>query len=210
MKKLVCESIEQLFESPDEISLPNLTYNRFGEPVNSDPSKSPYFTDEDAHPFWYDEEGNFILGPAGQTHPEGIRKQGRFFSGRVWLNKKMISFWEYPDAEDFLLLISDLEKELGQPILGKKWKIEVLDMDWQKLKDQKRPDGFKTELVSVKDYQRSEQRTEEDFGQEHIKSPLFKAKHVAPGFGSKDPAYQVKRAWQMASITSEGFKKLKY
>lgn len=201
--KLVCESIEQLFESPDEISLPNLTYNRFGEPVNNDLFKSPHFTDEDARPFWYDEAGNFILGPAGQTHSEGIKRQGGFFSGRVWPSKKMISFWEYPNAEDFLVLIDDLEKELGQSILGNKWMVEVLDMDWQKLKDQKRSEEFKTELIPVKDYQRGEQRSEEDLGREHIKSPLFKAKHVAQGFGSKDPNYQVKRAWQMASVTSE-------
>ncbi len=194
--KLVCESLQEIFESPDEISLPNLTYNRFGEPVNNDMFKSPHFSDDDARPFWYD-EGNFHLGPAGQTHPDGIRKDG-FFSGRVWTDKKLISFWEYPDAEDFLILIADLENELGQQILGKRWKVEVLDGEWRK------EDNFQTELVPIKNYQGSEQRSQEDLGKEHIKSPLLKAKHVAQGFGSKDPSYQAKRAWQMASATSEG------
>lgn len=194
--KLVYESLQELFESPDEISLPNLTYNRFGEPVNNDMFKSPHFSDSDARPFWYD-DGIFHLGPAGQTHPDGIRKNG-FFSGRVWTNKKLISFWEYPDAEDFLILIADLEKELGHSILGKKWKVEVLDGEWRQ------EDNFQTKLVSIKDYEGSEQRSKEDLGKEHIKSPLFKAKHVSQGFGSKNPAYQEKRAWQMASATSEG------
>lgn len=196
--KLVCESLQELFESPDEISLPHLTYNRFGEPINQDLFKSPHFDDDDALPFWYD-DGVFHLGAAGTTHPGDVRKEG-FFSGRVWTDKKLISFWEYPDAEDFLILIDDLEKELGQPILGKRWKVEVLnDGPWKG-----RDDGFQTELVPVKDYKGSEQRSQEDLGKEHIKSPLFKAKHVAQGFGSKNPNYQSKRAWQMASATSEG------
>jgi len=195
--KLVYESLQELFESPDEISLPNLTYNRFGEPVNRDIFKSPHFDDDDAHPFWYD-EGVFHLGGAGETHPDGVRKDG-FFSGRVWTKSKLISFWEYPDAEDFLILIDDLEKALGQPILGKRWKVEVLDGSWKG-----RDDNYQSELVSVKDYKGSNQRSEEDLAQQHIKSPLFKAKHVAQGFGSKNPSYQSKRAWQMASATSEG------
>lgn len=196
--KLVYESLQELFESPDEISLPHLTYNRFGEPINQDLFKSPHFDDDDAHPFWYD-EGVFHLGAAGTTHPGDVRKEG-FFSGRVWTDKKLISFWEYPDAEDFLILIDDLEKELGQSILGKRWKVEVLnDGPWKG-----RDDDFQTELVPVKNYKGSEQRSQEDLGKEHIKSPLFKAKHVVQGFGSKNPSYQSKRAWQMASATSEG------
>jgi hypothetical protein len=193
--KLVYESLEELFESPDEISLPNLTYNRFGEPMNNDMFKSPHFSDDDARAFWY-EDGNFHLGSAGQTHPEGIRKEG-FFSGRVWTDKKLISFWEYPAAEEFLILIADLEKELGQPILGKRWKVEVLDGKWRK------EDNFQTELVPIKDYQGSEQRSEEDLGKEHIKSPLLKDKKLPQGWGSTHPEYQKRRAWQVASMTSE-------
>ena len=62
--KIVKESLK-IFESPDEISMPHLTYNKYGEPLENDIFKSPHFSDEDAHAFWYD-DGVFHIGPAGK------------------------------------------------------------------------------------------------------------------------------------------------
>jgi hypothetical protein len=145
------------------------------------------------------------------------------FAGRVWADHKLISFWEYPDQESFFKIIKGIESKLKEfypdrrfnLLRDSKWKVEIISEEdaaydytggpvkknysvWDQHSD------YKTRLIPVKDYISSEQRTELDLGKEHARSPLFKAKNVAQGFGSKDPAYQQKRAWQMASLTSEG------
>jgi len=224
MKKLVCESLQELFESPDEISLPNLTYNKFGEPVDNNIFKSPHFESPDAHAFWSDRDGDVVVARAGIVHPPGTKRRGEnMFAGRVWADHKLISFWEYPDQETFFKIIKGIESKLKEfyperrfnLLRDSKWKVEIISEEeaaydytggpvkknysvWDQHSD------YRTRLIPVKDYISSEQRTELDLGKEHARSPLFKAKHVAQGFGSKDPAYQQKRAWQMASLTSEG------
>ncbi|HPI82574.1 MAG TPA: hypothetical protein PK122_05090 [Candidatus Paceibacterota bacterium] len=191
--KIVKESLK-IFESPDEISMPHLTYNKYGEPLENDIFKSPHFSDDDAHAFWYD-EGSFHIGPAGETHPEGTRNPG-MLSGRIWTDKKLISFWKYPDKETFFEAIDLLSDKLGEDMSN--WKVEVLDKNsWRQ------DDNYQSRLIPVADYEGSEDRSELEMGKEHIKSPLLKTKHVPYGYGSKNPKYQDQRKWQMASLTSE-------
>lgn len=203
--KLVCESIEELFESPDSISLPKLAYNRFGEPVHNDEDLSLYFEDKNARPFWL-EEGELVLGSAGKTHGTGAfpRKNSEHYSGRIWINPGIISFWEYPDKETFLNIIKQLSEKLGKS--SEKWKVEIIpdNEEMPEMTIWQQSDSYKTKLIPIQDYMKSEQRSEEEIGREHAKSPLLKKAHKVPyGFGSKNPKYQTNRAWQMASLTSE-------
>ena len=195
--KIVKESLK-IFESPDEISMPHLTYNKYGEPIENDIFKSPHFSDEDAHAFWYD-DGVFHIGPAGETHPEGTRNT---LSGRLWTDKKLISFWKYPDRETFFEAIDLLSDKLGEDMIG--WEVEVIDKNsW------KQDDNYTSKLIPVAEYEGSEERSELEMGKEHIKSPLLKTKNVPYGYGSRNPKYQERRKWQMASLTSESAKQKK-
>ena len=43
---------KKIFETPEEVSLPNLSYNRYGEPINHNEKISPWMEDKDAYPFF--------------------------------------------------------------------------------------------------------------------------------------------------------------
>ena len=206
--KLVCESLQELFESPDSISLPGLTYNRFGEPIHNSEDQSLYFEDKDALPFWL-EEGELVVGQMGGTHGPGAfpRKKGEHYSGRIWIKSGIISFWEYPDKETFLNIIQQLSERLGKN--PEKWKVEIIPgneemPEMPEMTKWQQENSYKTELIPIQDYMKSEQRSEAEIGKEHMKSPLQKRAHKVPaGFGSKNPKYLTNRAWQMASLTNE-------
>lgn len=194
----------KIYESPDTVSLPNLEYNKYGEDINSDEDLSPYYGDSDAHPFWI-EGGEVVLGKASSTHPFISRSES--FEGRLWKDRKIISFWKYPDVDQFIDIIDQLSNKLKKiyresfDILNDPdWKVEVLpDRKWS---DSDKGD-FKTQLIPVMDYVGSEQRSEEDLAQNHIKSPLLKTKKYIPGFGSSSPRYRANRIWQMAAPIGE-------
>lgn len=209
--KLVCESLQELFESPDEVALPNLRYTKDGEPVDFD-EDNPYVDSIDAHPF-YLWEGEFILGRRGGVHPNGLRR-AKAYPGRLWKDEKIMSFWEYPDKETFNKIIEQINQKLSDYYPDQKWDI-MNDPDWMveviPVEDLgrgsnrwKQNEEYTAKLVSLKNYEGSEERSEKDLAKQHLTSPLLKAKHVPAGYGSKDPEYQAKRAWQMASLTSEG------
>lgn len=54
------------------------------------------------------------------------------FSGRAWLKKKIISFWEFPDKETFKKIIDGLEIKLKRkgwikkPMWNNGWKVEII------------------------------------------------------------------------------------
>jgi len=203
---------KKIYESPDTISLPNLEYNKYGEDIHSY-GWSPSYDDSDSHPFWI-EGGEMILGDSKALHPLGIKRNRRTYSGRLWAKQKLISFWVYPDNEKFIEIAKDLNRKLeeryGRPfdILGdSEWKVEILPIkNWFN----RRGKPFKTELVPAMNYGGSAERSEEDLGKEHIKSPLLKQKKVIPGFGSSNPKYIEKRMWQMAAPMGESKKTKKF
>ena len=225
MKKFIYESLEELFESPDWLSL-NGQYDRDGYPsdagkdVKGDNFELDYES-SDAHPFWLDQEGAFHLGPPGRTHPMGtIRKDG-MFPGRLWFHHKIMSFWEYPDKETFFDMVKKMGDDLKyyypedeyRIINDPEWKVEIIPSNpeivtdpetgvmisgpWRQLGE------FQTTIIPISDYKFSEKRSEEELGTEHIKSPLLKKKKVPQGWGSTHPKYQERRAWNMASLTGE-------
>lgn len=71
--------------------------------------------------------GYMLVSPLGYSHPDVIDKlTGHFghdkmdakddfvYSGRIWEDKRVISFWEYPNNKEKLKdIIIDLEKELN-------------------------------------------------------------------------------------------------
>jgi hypothetical protein len=199
-----------LNESPDEISLPYLKYNRHGESIDNDENISPGYESHDAHGFYIDPQfKDLVLLPVKNAHPFGVRRTPGTFSGRLWKNKKIISFWEYPDRKTYKFMIDGINKELEffypkqkwDIMNDPEWKIEILPQDIKTWKN--KINSFKTKLIPLRDYMGSAKRSEDDLSQEHIKSPLLKQKRVPRGWGSTSPKYKEHRAWQMASLTSE-------
>jgi hypothetical protein len=225
MKKLVCESLDQLFESPDWLSL-NGKYDPDGYPsdagkdVEGDNFELDYES-EDAHPFWIDGEGKFQFGPAKSTHPYGVSRKDGMFPGRLWFYHKIMSFWEYPDKEEFFDMVKKMGDELKyyypnddyRIINDPEWQVEIIPGNSDIVTDDNgimlsgpwRHQGqFQSKLIPIKDYQFGGTRSEEELGKEHAKSPMLKKKKVPQGWGSTHPKYQERRAWNMASLTSEG------
>ena len=146
---------KRIYESLDEIALPDLKYNSHGEAIDSN-RWAPAFGDKGSYPFWY-ENGEFVLGKEYSGHPTTIRGDQDSFSGRVWADRKLISFWIYPSKFQF----ADIAKELSERLDKKgydadilnddEWKVEILPLDkWRgHLK------GFQTKLIPAKDYQGS-------------------------------------------------------
>ena len=225
-KKFVYESLEELFESPDWLSADG-RYDRNGYPGDVGRGKEGDnwnldHESEDAHPFWVDEEGKFQMGPAGTMHPNGVSRKGQgMFPGRLWFYHKIMSFWEYPDKETFFDMVKKMGDELKdyypedeyRIINDPEWKVEIVPGDPEIIVDPttsvvvsgpwRHTGEFQTKLIPIQDYQFGGTRTEEEIGKEHAKSPLLKKKKIPQGWGSTHPKYQERRAWNMASLTSE-------
>lgn len=88
--------------------------------------------------------GKFYFSPFGRTHADilyplsdepGARKtsgksrDGWKYPGRLWVNKKIISFWEYPPYSQLKKVLKDIEKAYSREHQGKidllSWKIDI-------------------------------------------------------------------------------------
>lgn len=199
----------QIFESPDIISYPDLQYNSYGEPVDEN-EWSPQFGDEDSHPIWLS-DGELVLGKARDAHPLNIRHTEDFYPGRLWKERKMISFWVYPEKDLFFKMIEGLSARLSRYynenidiLRDPEWKIEILPQKkeaWRGLAyvKERNPEVWHSELIPVKDYEGSAQRSAEDLGQEHVKSPMMKKERDKVG-GSKKYGKEKPLPWRQALV----------
>jgi len=200
----------RVFESPDEISWPNLTYNQYGEPVDSN-EWAPEFGATGSHAFWY-ENGEFVMGNEHGGHPLEVLRDKESYSGRVWADQKLISFWYYPSKFQF----QDIAKELSEKLSRKRgediniledpeWKVEILpeNKKWHSQDPYVRDAAektWKTELVPAGEYGGSAQRSEEDLGQEHAKSPMLKKLSRDKVGGSKKYGKEKPLVWRQALV----------
>jgi len=111
--------MNKVFESPDSINK-SLRYDKYGDPpffyetIESEESDLiAIYEDSDAHPFWIGHTDDIIFGDAGETHPMGVVRNHTYYPGRLWKDKKLISFWVYPSANLFKKIISELSKKLN-------------------------------------------------------------------------------------------------
>jgi hypothetical protein len=211
MKNTKLISVNKLFETPDRIYSFNI---------------HAHYADRSAHPFGYNGKNEMKVGRAGSTHDwEGI---GRFFkySGRVWMNQKIISFWMYPPKEEMEKVIKDLEEALSNQLQygdmnviwdDPEFKIEVvkglnpkpfstefeydgLDIHWEK-KEYK-----DVEIIPLKNYVGSKDQSPEELDKEHEISPLLKKQRNVKGFGAEKYAQKKPIELRQAMQTSENKK----
>lgn len=177
-------------------------------------NKKLIYTDLDAVPFaWTFINNNIAVytGYNGARHDDSL--SGFQYSGRLWLNNKIITFWSYPDEKTFIELIKKLEKILNIKIFFNNWYIEIFvnndiiqktnkpDTDYLKHK------GIK-KIIPIEQYISSDDLPEEEKAM-HLMSwqekEKLKRKHT--GFGSDKTAWDSESNIQKRQLryTSENF-----
>ena len=201
-----------LNESPDNFLLPDKN-----EPI--------FWDDSENRVFGYSNDKFYISKKTGLTHKDLFdTRLNMKFPGRLWIDYKLISFWIYPNKEEFLKIAKDIKNEIEIDILEDGWLVEVVNSDKIKkmydviLGNKEFPTpgnmiiskwphewgnfgGNKTYtfFVPTNEYIGSEQLSPEELSQEHVKSPVLKQSKVVQGFGSEHPEYQTKQAWKRAA-----------
>jgi len=113
------------------------------------------------------------------------------YPGRLWINKKLISFWVYPTKIKLKKIVNDLENELKIDIWNK-FNIEVVvkndniinpdNIYWDE--EITSDSEYKIEIIPINKYIKSEKQLK--FNVPHIISPLLKQKKEVPyGVGSR-------------------------
>lgn len=156
------------FENPDWITANNINILNKGYLRLS--------VDKEAFAFGYDEEGNMVVGNYWSVHNEIGKRRSYFkYAGRAWTKNKIISFWEYPQKDELMQVLKDIETsfnnnsnkydEIGSsyenifddnikidgnwfieiPLGGKETEIKRDDENWKKW-------STITELIKIKDY----------------------------------------------------------
>jgi len=180
---IMTENKDKINESPDAVRKDNISFANWNE--------------MNAYPFGMDGHTHKIfIGEAGSIHTEikgngGEQYLDFIYDGRIWIIKKIISFWEYPPKNKFENFILDLQeafnKEYNENIdIWDEFKIETRIKKYSVTKDWNGeyillslPDFFKNYDISISSKQ-SEQRPQ------HIQSPIDKKSIEVPqGLGSK-------------------------
>ena len=157
-----------------------------------------------------------------------IKGEPRFkmkYPGRVWIKSKVISFWTYPENQSKMKeTIEDLENEIynriGKKIdIWNKFEIEVLmskkkgfakKWKYDDGYEEYSPKGYEIEIIPLKSYQSSEERTAKDLAKPHLMSPVAKKSNVPKDIGSKKtPAGLSQSQLHQIKRTSDGIIKLK-
>jgi len=180
-------------ESPDGLKLPG------SSPLH-------YYAD-DAKPFGY-YRGKFYVGDFGETHYEigdkqikdtGGNKDWRTalkYPGRVWVDKKVFSLWQYPTtASEWKKLVADLSTKLHRDVrktfkveMAKAWGRDEDDRSNEKIvsvsKLMDKLEGKSGKKVKIPQHSKDTQQLQ------HLKSPMLKGPQNVPmGMGSmKRPA----------------------
>jgi hypothetical protein len=164
------------------------------------------FSDDDAYAFGYyknkmyvDDRAHWAIVPRLFT----LKRKDFKYAGRLWVNEKIISFWEYPETyEKLLSVLKDIEKATENLKILRdldKWRIELPGI--------KDSDDWYTdyeEVIPITEYTGDvEERSKEELELPHLLPPAAGKKKVPYGYGSKNPKYQGKRQWQQASVTDE-------
>jgi hypothetical protein len=168
-------------ETPDNAGPENLGFNSNGSFAFGYYDGELYVSDEkDTH--------GSIKVPSSPKRGGNLYREDYYHHGRIWVNQKIISFWNYPEPKDILKVFNDIEKkfnENGIPINFNdgEWEVDVpVDKNMSNVDN-----GDKTELIPLKDFLSSSKKFEDpDNSIEHNKSPLEKKKvNVPQGLGSK-------------------------
>ena len=209
------ESFDPLNENPNVIIDPEI-WRKKKKDVNYTPRKDDNieFDFPGVIPFgFYGPSKTLLVGRPSDTHyhllknayKKDIIKSGADMkergsnSGRLFKNQKVLTFWNFPkDYNELMKVIGELEKETGIKMKDDpEWLIELPSGEFKKALVSDKgswgswtPRAGHVEYIPFSEYKGGYKRSEEDLGQEHVKSPLLKKKKVFPGWGSNSAKYQ--------------------
>ncbi len=175
--------IKHLLESPDTIEAKHPTKGRL----------ELSWREDDAIPFGYYND-KFLFDGQGGTHYElgasynlRIGRSDMNNHGRIWLDHKIISFWDYP-KNIFRLkgVVRDLEEGLSEykfessdaKIWDNGWFIEIIDKE----KMRSYTDSGSSVLIPLEEYEgpNTSDYKHSDEDKDHNISPLLKKKKKVP------------------------------
>jgi len=124
---------------------------------------------------WDLKKDELNLGRYGTMHSDngvvyahhGKKYEGLFDSqGRIWLEEKMMAFWDYPTPEKFKRIIDGLEDELDEKIWNNGYQIEIVikegedDTHYGYVDDYNH--YFEYKLIPIEEYVGSKKASEKD------------------------------------------------
>jgi len=120
------------------------------------------------------------------TQEFGVIRKDFTYPGRLWLDYKVISFWKYPENNNKLNeILNDIEYNINIDIdlyQCKKWTpINFQTDNW--LIEIKTDDSEFDTLIPLKEYIKSQGRSEQELKQKHIE--VGSGENVPKGFGSR-------------------------
>jgi hypothetical protein len=206
----------QLFESPDVLQYQGKDYNLSGN----------------AYPFEviYDEDvkdivdviisskpgmvhSNIPLYVSAEEHKKVFnvkRNIKKIYPGRLFMDPKVITFWNYPSPKELKHIIKIISKK--NKLDFSDWKIEIYpdvpigkrSLSYAYEDRDENEQLLPSQVIPIGEYEQSMNPPEEEY-QRHIDQPIIGKKPVKSGYGSKNPKYQSNRAWDMANLQHESF-----
>jgi hypothetical protein len=196
------------------------------------------YSDGNTYPFgYYNDE--FYIGSEAKTHGsmdielskedldsgEVLRVLMKY-PGRIWIEKKTISFWEYPSKNGFKELIKELEEKLETKIWNNGFKVELIEIIDYDPNEEYEYDPLEIGSINGVGYDgvhNSEEKVKTKFifipieeyegemfkikginTKQHIESPLTKQMKFIKGFGSDSPKGKQPLKFKQALLKSEG------
>ena len=202
-KQALLKSENKLNESPD-----NIYFN--GE--NLLPMS------KDARPFCFrKDKDSALVGVYSEFHHEmfkryDIKIMDCEYPGRIWLDRKVISFWVYPPKNKIKHYITLLEKRLLEKIWDNGYVIEIRIDEEGEMYDKEMSDKYfvtdkirslETKIIQLEDYRGSEDQSLEEYEWHLMRADdqRRKSRKKTDFFGSKADKRPLK--WKQAILKSE-------
>ena len=175
----------KLFETPDTIFTDEYDLSWRNDTITFFYYKNELFSEfENSHADMFDD----IIGDYDYVH--NLKKKYREdmnldhypqtreildYSGRLWYNENIISFWKYPENKTILYkILKEVLKKDDIEFEPTEWKIEIRTDDKNTLNSSGDWTDWKFEIISIKDYKTSSKYSGEELNIQHILSPMKK------------------------------------
>jgi len=169
-----------------------------------------HYLHKDAYPIAWDGT-QVVIGDNSSTHSDS----GIFdfeFAGRIWIDRKIISFWYYPDKDIFNKIIDGIEKQMLISIWNNGYLIEIIFGENDEIiKDEEETYQYigriYRKLIPIEEYEKSINSSEKERAI-HLMDPKEKEEYYKKygkpkGFGSDLKSKKNPIWWEQAKRTSE-------
>lgn len=124
--------------------------------------------------FWIGIFYTELYGPDFADNFCGVSRDQFNYSGRIWLNDKIISFWNYPSKKDLLKILLALKSEIYKiysiniDIYDFKIELDPIDGDFFSYENEDDIDHNKINYVTINQYENGIKRSPEELRMQHI------------------------------------------